>query len=80
MMVPFFMMRKKGKLPGPVIEQPYETEYSKEVLTIPCNALKKGDRVLIVDDLIATGGTTIASASLIIKSGGVVAEVARQRA
>ena len=74
--LPFFMMRKKGKLPGPTIEQPYETEYSKETLTIPCNALKKGERVLIVDDLIATGGTTIASANLIVQSGGVVAEVA----
>ena len=74
--IPFFMMRKKGKLPGPVMEVPYETEYSKEVLTIPCRAVSPGDRVIIFDDLIATGGTTIAAANLIVECGGVVAEVA----
>ena len=73
--IPFFMMRKKGKLPGPVMECAYETEYSKEVLTIPCTAVKPGNRVVIFDDLIATGGTTIAAANLIIQCGGVVAEV-----
>lgn len=74
--VPFFMMRKQGKLPGPVMECAYETEYSKEVLTIPCAAVRPGDRVVIFDDLIATGGTTIAAANLIVESGGVVADVA----
>lgn len=74
--IPFFMMRKKGKLPGPVIEVAYKTEYSDEILTIPCNAVRPGDRVVIFDDLIATGGTTIASANLIVQCGGVVAEVA----
>eukprot|EP00940_MAST-03C_sp_MAST-3C-sp2_P002021 g2021.t1 len=73
--VPFFMMRKKGKLPGPVMECAYETEYSKEVLTISCSSVKPGDRVVIFDDLIATGGTTIAAANLIVQCGGVVAEV-----
>ena len=63
------MMRKKGKLAGPVIECAYQTEYSKEVLTIPCTAVKKGDRVVIFDDLMATGGTTIAAANLIVQSG-----------
>jgi len=76
LMIPFFMLRKQGKLPGPVIECGYQTEYSSEVLTIPCNAVKPGDRVLVVDDLIATGGTTIAAANLIVEAGGVVAEVA----
>jgi len=70
--IPFFMMRKKGKLAGPVIECAYQTEYSKEVLTIPCTAVKKGDRVVIFDDLMATGGTTIAAANLIVQSGGIV--------
>eukprot|EP00041_Stephanoeca_diplocostata_P026284 m.705261 g.705261 ORF g.705261 m.705261 type:complete len:272 (+) comp22926_c0_seq9:67-882(+) len=74
--VPFFMMRKQGKLPGPTMEVPYKTEYSDEVLTIPCTAVKPGDRVVIFDDLIATGGTTIAAANLIVEAGGVVAEVA----
>ena len=73
--IPFFMLRKKGKLPGPVMECAYETEYSKEILTIPCTAVKPGDRVVIFDDLIATGGTTIAAANLIIQCGGIVAEV-----
>eukprot|EP00658_Telonema_sp_P-2_P036494 TRINITY_DN26387_c0_g1_i1.p1 TRINITY_DN26387_c0_g1~~TRINITY_DN26387_c0_g1_i1.p1 ORF type:complete len:272 (-),score=75.56 TRINITY_DN26387_c0_g1_i1:220-1035(-) len=76
LMVPFFMLRKQGKLPGPVMECPYETEYSSEVLTIPCSSVKPGDRVVIFDDLIATGGTTIASANLICEAGGEVAEVA----
>lgn len=74
--VPFFMMRKAGKLPGPTMEVPYETEYSKETLSIPCSAVRPGDRVVIFDDLIATGGTTIAAANLIVEAGGVVAEVA----
>jgi len=76
LMIPFFMLRKQGKLPGPVIECGYETEYSKEILTVPCNAVKPGDRVLVVDDLIATGGTTIAAANLIVEAGAEVAEVA----
>merc|ERR1719456_2035501 len=58
------------------MEVAYKTEYSDEVLTIPCAAVKPGDRIVIFDDLIATGGTTIASANLIIQCGGVVAEVA----
>lgn len=74
--IPFFMMRKQGKLPGPVMECSYKTEYSDDVLTIPCGAVRPGDRVVIFDDLIATGGTTIASADLIIQCGGEVAEVA----
>lgn len=74
--LPFFMMRKQGKLPGPVMECAYKTEYSDDILTIPCTAVRPGDRVVIFDDLIATGGTTIAAADLILQCGGVVAEVA----
>lgn len=74
--IPFFMMRKQGKLPGPTMEVAYKTEYSDEVLTIPCSAVKPGDRIIIFDDLIATGGTTIAAANLIVQCKGVVAEVA----
>ena len=73
--IPFLMMRKKGKLPGPTIAEAYETEYSKDVLTISCNYLSPKDNVLIYDDLIATGGTTIAAAKLILASGAKVAEV-----
>jgi len=73
--IPFLMMRKKGKLPGPTIAEGYETEYSKDVLTISCNYLTPSDNVLIYDDLIATGGTTIAAAKLILASGARVSEV-----
>jgi hypothetical protein len=58
------------------MEVPYKTEYSSETLSIPCSACRPGDRVVIFDDLIATGGTTIAAANLIVEAGGVVAEVA----
>ena len=61
-------MRKEGKLPGPTMAVPYETEYSKEVLTVPVNSIVPGERVVIFDDLIATGGTTIAAANLIVVS------------
>jgi len=73
--IPFFMMRKEGKLPGPTMAVPYETEYSKEVLTVPVNSIVPGERVVIFDDLIATGGTTIAAANLIVECGGVVCDV-----
>eukprot|EP00746_Dinoflagellata_sp_MGD_P032151 gnl/MRDRNA2_/MRDRNA2_176530_c0_seq1.p1 gnl/MRDRNA2_/MRDRNA2_176530_c0~~gnl/MRDRNA2_/MRDRNA2_176530_c0_seq1.p1 ORF type:complete len:174 (+),score=44.71 gnl/MRDRNA2_/MRDRNA2_176530_c0_seq1:56-523(+) len=58
------------------MEVAYKTEYSDEVLTIPCSAVRPGDRVIIFDDLIATGGTTIAAAHLILQCGGIVSEVA----
>jgi len=74
--IPFFMLRKKGKLPGVTMVQNYGTEYSDDSLCIPCNAVRKGDRVLLIDDLIATGGTLIAGSTLIHNLGGIVAECA----
>lgn len=68
-----FMIRKKGKLPGKTEKISYKIEYGKDVLEIQKHSLEKGKRVLICDDLLATGGTAKASAKLIEKIGGKVA-------
>jgi len=68
-----FMIRKKGKLPGKTEKISYKIEYGKDVLEIQKHSLEKGKRVLICDDLLATGGTAKASAKLIEKIGGEVA-------
>ena len=61
---PFVLVRKKGKLPHRTISEDYTLEYGKATVEIHADACKPGDRVLIVDDLIATGGTLLAAASL----------------
>ena len=71
----FIPIRKKGKLPAEVVSQEYELEYGTDKIEIHKDALKKGERVLLVDDLLATGGTALASAALIEKLGAVVAEM-----
>lgn len=63
--LPFVMARKDGKLPNKVINFKYNTEYSTTSINIHANALKEGDRVLLVDDLLATGGTLQAISSLV---------------
>ncbi|MEE8178699.1 MAG: adenine phosphoribosyltransferase [Nitrosopumilaceae archaeon] len=68
-----FMIRKKGKLPGKTEKISYKIEYGKDVIEIQKHSLEKGKRVLICDDLLATGGTAKASAKLIEKIGGEVA-------
>jgi adenine phosphoribosyltransferase len=70
----FIPIRKKGKLPAEVIREEYELEYGKDVVEMHKDALVKGDRVLLVDDLIATGGTALAACKLIEKAGGIVEE------
>ena len=65
--LPFVPIRKKGKLPGKVLRQKYSLEYGNDEIQIHSNAITSRDRVLIIDDLIATGGTAIASAKLISK-------------
>ncbi|VVB74500.1 Hypoxanthine/guanine phosphoribosyltransferase [uncultured archaeon] len=70
----FIPIRKKGKLPAEVIREEYELEYGKDVVEMHKDALKLGDRVLLVDDLIATGGTALAACKLIEKVGGVIEE------
>ena len=67
------MLRKAGKLPGKTVEISYTIEYGKAVLEIQKNVLKKGERVVICDDLLATGGTAKAGAKLVEKIGAKVA-------
>jgi len=70
--VGFIPVRKPGKLPREVVSESYELEYGKDTLEIHKDAIKPGDRVLLIDDLLATGGTIGASANLIRRLGGVV--------
>ncbi len=72
----FIPIRKKGKLPADTIEHEYALEYGTDIIEIHKDALKSGERVLLVDDLLATGGTALASAALIEKLGAKVAEMA----
>ena len=65
--IPFVPIRKKGKLPGKVLKQKYQLEYGSDEIQIHKNSINERDRVLIIDDLIATGGTAFASAKLIEK-------------
>src|SRR6185436_161717 len=69
----FAPVRKKGKLPGLTIAQDYELEYGTDTMEMHADALQAGDQVLIVDDLIATGGTAFAAVKLIEQLGAQVA-------
>ena len=71
--VGFAPVRKPGKLPRETIAVEYDLEYGKDSLTIHKDAIKPGQRVLIVDDLLATGGTVGATVELVEKLGGIVA-------
>jgi len=66
------MIRKAGKLPGKTVKQSYSTEYGKDTIEIQNNSITKGDRILICDDLLATGGTAKATGKLIEKMGGKI--------
>jgi adenine phosphoribosyltransferase len=72
----FVPIRKKGKLPADVVSQAYELEYGTDMVEIHKDAFEKGTRVILVDDLLATGGTALAAAALIEKLGGVIVEIA----
>ena len=69
----FIPIRKKGKLPWTTIGQQYTLEYGIDTIEIHLDAIQKGQRILIVDDLIATGGTAEAAVKLIQRAGGTVA-------
>jgi adenine phosphoribosyltransferase len=71
----FVPIRKKGKLPFSTHEESYELEYGSNILAIHIDAIRPGSRVVLVDDLLATGGTAGAAASLIQKIGGRLLEV-----
>ncbi|MAF94587.1 MAG: adenine phosphoribosyltransferase [Rhodospirillaceae bacterium] len=68
----FTMIRKKGKLPGDTIGHEYELEYGTDTIEIQSDAVEKGQRMVILDDLLATGGTMAASIELINKVGAEV--------
>ncbi|MFF4240737.1 adenine phosphoribosyltransferase [Actinomadura geliboluensis] len=69
----FVPVRKKGKLPAATHGETYDLEYGTETIEIHADALEPGDRVLIVDDVLATGGTARAAAELVRRGGGDVA-------
>ena len=69
---PFVLVRKKGKLPCETIEQEYELEYGSAIVEMHKDAITKGQKVVVVDDLIATGGTIKASIDLVERLGGEV--------
>jgi adenine phosphoribosyltransferase len=66
------MVRKKGKLPCKTIEKQYQKEYGVDILTMHEDAIKKGEKVLIVDDLLATGGTIAATVEMVEELGGKI--------
>ena len=66
----FVPVRKKGKLPGTTISQDYKLEYGEAIVEIHDDAIKAGERILVVDDLLATGGTAEAGIKLIERLGG----------
>jgi len=74
--VGFVPIRKKGKLPGKTIEQAYSLEYGEAVMEVHDDAIKAGEKVLVVDDLLATGGTAEAGIKLIERMGGDIISAA----
>ncbi len=69
-------LRKRGKLPGAVVSQEYSLEYGTDVIEVHADALQRGARVLLIDDLVATGGTLAAGVSLMETLGALVHECA----
>ena len=72
--VPYILIRKKGKLPPPIISEKYDLEYGSAEIETREGQIKPGRRILVHDDLLATGGTTEAAANLIQKQGGEVVQ------
>ncbi len=72
----FVPIRKKGKLPYQTHEQQYDLEYGTETVAVHVDALKPGNRVLLIDDLLATGGTAAAAAALVQRLGAEILEIA----
>ena len=68
----FVLVRKKGKLPRETIHEEYELEYGTATLEMHCDSIKKGQKVVIIDDLLATGGTTEAIIKMVEKLGGKI--------
>ncbi len=72
----FVPIRKKGKLPSKTIGEDYSLEYGVDTIEIHADAIHKGDRILLIDDLIATGGTADAAIKLLRRSGGEIVAAA----
>ena len=72
---PFVLVRKKGKLPRETVEMSYELEYGSATIEMHKDSIKPGQKVVIVDDLIATGGTIEAAAKLVEELGGEVVKI-----
>jgi len=72
----FVPVRKIGKLPAEVVRHEYELEYGTDTVEVHKDAIPKDSKILLVDDLLATGGTALAAATLVEKLGGTVAEMA----
>ena len=70
----FVPVRKPGKLPAATLKEPYQLEYGMDVLEIHEDAISKGDRILIHDDVLATGGTARAACNLVEKLGGKIVQ------
>ncbi len=75
MSVPLAIIRKKGKLPYKTIHEEYALEYGTDTLEMHIDAIEKGDKVAVIDDLLATGGTLEASCKMVEKLGGEVAVI-----
>jgi adenine phosphoribosyltransferase len=73
--IPLFLIRKKGKLPGKTLSKKYSLEYAEAEIEIHCDDVSAGQNVLLMDDLIATGGTLNAARELIAACGAVVPEI-----
>ena len=74
--IPFVPVRKPGKLPREVLRQSYQLEYGEDILEIHTDSICKGDKVLLVEDLLATGGTIEATAKLVQQLGGHASDAA----
>ncbi len=72
---PFALIRKKGKLPRETVSRSYSLEYGEATIEMHKDAIKPGDKVVLVDDLLATGGTMEAAASLVEELGGEVVKI-----
>jgi adenine phosphoribosyltransferase len=75
MNIPLILIRKKGKLPGKTLSKKYDLEYNSAEIELQPADVTKGNRVLLTDDLIATGGTLAAAKELLLEAGAVVPEI-----